>query len=318
MILKGIDFGNVLGASGVQGFFGEGYRFHTMWKFLGMNLHNMTFVSKTATLHKREGNMALRTDFTPEELFPNCVTAKPLRGVMLNAVGLSNPGLEALLDRNEWQGRNEPFLISLMPMADSSEGRLDEMKQMIHMISLRASSFRAQFGLQINFSCPNTKHKPASLVKESASIIEAAAVLGVPIMPKYGITSTPFEAIMELEKHPSCDAICVSNTFPYDWNMFGEAIWGKSESPLVKFNYQSGGISGSLLLPWVTDWIRTLRKMGFTKPINGGGGIMTKQDVKHYYDAGASSVFLGSVVPLRPWRVRGIIQYTNSLNWEGR
>jgi hypothetical protein len=64
MILRGIDFGNALGGSGVQGFFGEGYRIHEMMPF-PPDFMGMTFVAKTATLHERKGNMPLNSDYTP-------------------------------------------------------------------------------------------------------------------------------------------------------------------------------------------------------------------------------------------------------------
>ena len=95
MKLRGIEFGSVLGASGVQGFFGEGYWFHQPWADLGLDFRGMTFTAKTVTLSGRRGNMPIRADFKPQAWFPDCVKAKPLVGLMLNAVGLSNHGLRS-------------------------------------------------------------------------------------------------------------------------------------------------------------------------------------------------------------------------------
>ena len=87
MILRGIQFGRVWGASGVQSFFGEGYWFHRPWKLLGF-FHDLdesvTFVAKTTTFHAREGNMPLDGRFRPRELFPRCIVLKPWQGVVLN------------------------------------------------------------------------------------------------------------------------------------------------------------------------------------------------------------------------------------------
>ena len=47
MRLRNIDFGPVFGASGVQGFFGEGYLHHKFLRFLGLNFDGCTFVAKT-------------------------------------------------------------------------------------------------------------------------------------------------------------------------------------------------------------------------------------------------------------------------------
>ena len=217
MKLRGIDFGNVLGASGVQGFLGEGYWFHKMWHLFGLNFDGMTFVAKTATLLPRKGNMPLTRHYTPRQLFPRCVKAKTLRGVMLNSVGLSNPGLGALLGTGEWQKRVTPFLLSIMSLADTPKKRLEEMRLMVETIGFAKDSFSKPFGLQINLSCPNTGHDPRELIGESAKVLEIAASLGVPVMPKYSIASAPIQAVRELNDHPDCDAICVSNTLPFGW-----------------------------------------------------------------------------------------------------
>jgi dihydroorotate dehydrogenase len=314
MKLRGIEFGNILGASGVQGFFGEGYWFHNFFKPFGLEFSGMTFVSKTATRWPRKGNMPLTLKYRPREFFPGCVKAKPWRGAILNAVGLSNPGLCALLDTGLWQERMEPFFISVMSLADAPEGRLEELRQMVDLIGEQKDRFSASFGLQINLSCPNTKHDPRQLVGESEKALAVASKLGVPLMPKYSIASASVAAIRELGCNPFCDAICVSNTVPFgspciDW----QKVWGSKKSPLEK--YGGGGLSGPALCPLVCDWIAYLRDSGFTKPINGGGGIMRPDDVRRYLAAGTSSVFIGSVASLRPWRVKAIISQANSLEW---
>ena len=314
MKLRGIEFGNVLGASGVQGFFGEGYWFHSPWKLLGMNLKDMAFVAKTATFHHRTGNMALTADYRPRDFLPSCVVAKPMQGLMLNSVGLSNPGIVELLNTFKWQSHPKPFWISLMSVADTKEARLDELKRCIIALELCKPHFKAPFGLQINLSCPNTTHDPHKLIGETVAILEAASKLDVPLMPKFSIASAPITAIMELDQLPFCDAICVSNTIPFGWSGINwETTWGSKVSPLIHLG--GGGLSGTALSPLVCRWIKRLRDHGFTKHINGGGGILSRDDVMRYHQAGANSIFLGSVVALRPWRVRGIIKYANELTW---
>ena len=309
MKLRGIDFGNVLGASGVQGFFGEGYWFHHLWHPFGLDLDRVTFVSKTATLLPNKGNMILTKNFKPKEIFPKSIVAKLRKGSVLNAISLSNPGLGALLKTGRWQNRINPFMISIGSVAEKPRQRLEEIKIMLEAVKVCMSDFSAPFGLQINFSCPITSHDP----DESSKILNMAGTLGIPIIPKYSIASTSIEAIMELNQHESCDAICVSNSIQFGWpGINWERNWGKV-SPLAKFG--GGGLSGKDLRPLVCEWISRLRSAGFTKPINGGGGILNTADVKLYNDAGASSIFIGSVAILRPWRVGSIIDQANTLKW---
>lgn len=321
MKLRKIEFGSALGGSGVEGFFGnKEYLFHKLPGGLSPDFTGMTFVSKTTTLLGRNGNARLKSDYTLRDLFPDCVKIKPFSKVMLNAFGLSGPGLGALLGTGKWQKRTKPFLISLMSLSNSPKRRKEELRIAVEMIGLCKEDFSAPFGLQINLSCPNTEHDPRQLIGESAEMLETANILGVPVMPKYSIASAPVEAIMQLNDNPNCDAICVSNTIPYDWEGIDwVSIFGKNGSPLHR--YGGGGLSGKPLRPLVCMWIKRLRDAGFTKPINGGGGILCPEDVNHYFRAGASSIFLGSIAALstvtfRPWRVAETISQANHLKWE--
>ena len=109
MILRGIDFGNVLNASGARNFFGEGWKQTHAVDFFG-GWRGSTFVAKTTTLNprmepeKKLGNMRLDpATLQPVDWFPDCVWFNFRSGLTLNAVGLSGPGLEALLDWGLWQ-----------------------------------------------------------------------------------------------------------------------------------------------------------------------------------------------------------------------
>ena len=313
MILRGIDFGDVWGASGVQGFFGEGYWFHKL-PFLWPDFTGMTFVSKTATLFPRKGNMSLNKYYRPKKFFPSCVKVKFFKGLMLNSVGLSNPGIDALLEEGIWQKRKEPFIISVASVEDSQEKRLEELRAIVRAIKIYKKQFLAPFGLQINLSCPNTGHAPQELIGESEKVLDIAKALDVPLIPKYSIASAPIRAIMELNDNVFCDAICVSNTLPFGWRgLDWKKMWGSNISSLADLG--GGGLSGKELCPLVCQWIRDLKRIGFRKPINGGGGIFSSDDVVRYLDAGAASIFLGSVATLRPWKVKGIIKYANNLQW---
>ena len=314
MKLRGIDFGNVFSGSGVQGFFGEGYWFHHL-PLIGPKFKGMTFVSKTSTFLKNKGNMPLKSDFTPKEWFPNCIKVNIWKGLAVNSVGLSNPGICALLKRKIWQKLDKPFFISITSLAETAKDRAEEYRMIVDSIGLRMSDFKSQFGIQINLSCPNTSHDPVKMIAESASVLEILGGLGVPLMPKYSIASAPLGAIMELNQNPNCDAICVSNTVPFGWDKIDfKKVWGSYQSPLAHLG--GGGLSGKALKPFVLDYILKLKNLGFEKPINGGGGILCKKDVLDYYKSEASSVFLASVAFERPWRVQGMINYANSLKWQ--
>lgn len=315
MRLRGIEFGSALSASGTQGFFGEGYWFHKPFEKAGLlSFDDATFVAKTVTLLGNKGNMKLNSDSSPKLWFPSCIKANPLSGNMLNSVGLSNFGLGYYLGDGQWQKRDRPFWISLMSLAPTSEKRLSEFELMAEMLSLYQNDFSAPFGIQINLSYPNTEHDPSEIMKEAEAILNILNSIGVPLMLKYSIATAPIPAIMKLNDNPYCDAICVSNTLPYNWEGIDwNKAWGSEVSPLADLG--GGGLSGKALRPLVCRYIALLRESGFTKPINGGGGIFCQEDVRKYYHAGASSIFIGSVAVLAPWQVKPIITTANNLNW---
>lgn len=313
MKLRGIDFGRVWGASGVQGFFGEGYPFHRIFKALfgGMfSFGGMTFVAKTMTWRPREGNMPRREDgITPRERRPACIVVKFRKRVALNAVGLSNLGAEALLETGRWHAWRDPHFLSFAAVGGTPSVRLRELEEFVDFFGkTHQPYFKGPHGLQINLSCPNVGIYPEELVEEASDMLSAARSLEIPLAVKVNVLVPP-HAAYAIAAHAACDAICISNSIPWgalpdriDW----EKLFGSTISPLAKFD--GGALSGAPLLPLVVEWIREARRVGVKKHINGGGGILHPRDVRTLHNAGADSVAIGSLAILRPWRLRAVIQ----------
>ena len=314
MELRGIDFGHVLDASGVRGWFGEGHPFHR-WIPFGLSFAGSTFVAKTTTLEPRDPNGALAADGRTTRLLRQpCVRVDWRRGVVLNALGLPGPGLEALLAAGRWQRRTEPFFLSFAAIAETAEGRLDETRRFVRILSAALPDFAAPVGLQVNFSCPNVPHgePPPDPVAGFRAELDEYAALGVPLMVKLSVTQ-PVADARAIAEHPACDALCVSNTIPWgempdriDWHrLFG------ARSPLERFG--GGGLSGAPLLPLVAEWVSEARRAGTAAPINAGGGILRPADADLLHRAGASSVFVGTIAMLRGWRLARTIRRANRL-----
>lgn len=314
MRLRGIDFGYVMNSSGARGFFGEGYWFHRWFSPIGLRYYGATFVAKTTTLEPRKGNMPLRGDgVTPRNLFPECIRVNPFQGVTLNAVSLSGPGARDLLSRGIWQRFQRPFFISFMSVAQGPLKRLEELKEFVHLLQEYLPKFRAPLALEMNFTCPNVGLEVAvsTLVAEIRVALDIASHLRIPLVPKLN-AAFPVEVGLEVVGHDACDAVCMGNTIP--WGHLREKInwyrlFNSNISPLARLG--GGGLSGKPLLPVVSEWIRTARARGFKKPIVGCGGILSSDDARRIFDAGASAIQLGSVSILRPWRVQGIIRFAN-------
>jgi len=317
MKLRGIEFGSVFGASGVQGFFGEGYRHHQILRLFGLSLRGVTFVAKTVTTKKRKGKMPLKNDgITPKEWFPRCVKVYFRQGAMLNAVGLSNPGITALLDTGQWQKRDRPFLLSFAPVEPTPKDRIAEVRQFKCQLLSRLPTLQTQVGLQIDCSCPNVdiEKDPNLLANEVKNWLAILSALKIPLMPKFSVL-TPVQVAKKIADDPNCDAICVSNAIHWDdLDKVGidcEELFSTNISPLAEFG--GGGLSGKPLFPLVVDWLIRSRRIGTGKPILVGGGVSCSDDVNAIHYFGGSAIFIGSVVNLRWWRTRKIVARAHQL-----
>lgn len=313
MRLRGIDFGYALNASGARGFCGEGYWFHRIWSRLGLDYRGAAFVCKTLTLGYRAGNMTLR-GLTPDEVFPKAIVVRPIKGLVLNAVGLSNPGAAVVL--RQWAEHPEtlpvgPKLLSFMTVGSSPGARLSEVLGFVTLVRsyLPAGHVTRENGLaiQVNLSCPNTPLDDANMLRESREALDTFSRLDVPLLVKVGAHQAP-GVIREIADHPACDGVVCSNSIP--WGLLPDLIdwrklFGRIDSPLAHLG--GGGLSGAPLLPVVSAWVKSLRRTGFRKPIVGGGGILSRDDVTRVLESGADAIEVGSASILRPWRVRGII-----------
>lgn len=312
MRLRDADYGSVLVSSGTLGFYGEGYPYQRLLRPFGCDFAGAGFVAKTITMEPRKGNMRLKKDGTVPllPLRPRCIIADHQLNIALNAVSLSNLGARAHLAKGIWQNRREPFTLSFMAVGKTKEERLKELIEFVDLLLPELPSFLSSaVALQLNYSCPNAGHEVEELAHEVVEGLNIASVLGIPLIPKFNV-ELPVGIALELSRHPACDALCISNAIPWgklpdriNW----KALFGTTVSPLAHLG--GGGLSGAPLLPLVAEWVYTARKLGITKPINAGGGILKPKDVDVLLVAGASSVFLGSISFLEPFNVRATIRY---------
>ena len=307
MDVKGISFGPAWGAAGVLNFDGKGYPYHKYLKPFGMDFAGITHVSKTFTIEKKAGHMPLKTDgITPIEFKPKSIFADPIKGVALNAIDLTNFGLRHYLHSGIWEDIRKPFWLSFMAVGRFQLRRMDEYRECAELLSNYKQRFHP-FGLQINISCFNTGLPLKKLLGEAKDGLQYLSKIGIPLQVKINAL-TPIEVALEIARDSNCHSICVSNAIPYG-SHFPHSWWCYTfgeVSPLAQFG--NGALSGAPLREVVCDWIYTAKKRGLKKPINGGGGILSPVDVDKFRDAGAESVFLGSIAFLRPWRVRKTIE----------
>ena len=316
MLLGNVDFpGYVLNAAGARGFFPEGYWFH---RLTNPDWVGSIFVTKTTTARPQEGFMPMRKDgVTPKELFPRCIyVRKALGGHILNSVGLSGPGAEALVAEGSWQIWPHPFVISFMAVGDTHDKRMWECRMFAALIA--RTEFRSKFAIEINVSCPNVGLDHAELVGEVTEMLGIFAGLGVPLIVNVNLLF-PVTAAAEISKHPACAAVSQSNSIP--WGAFPEKIpwkklFGSDVSPLERRGFKPGGYSGPYAFPIMVDWIRKAREARYdTRWLIVGGGIQSVEDAEYavrFGDPIIMGIKLGIVGIVRPWRVQPIIRHVNS------
>lgn len=303
-------FGPVWDAAGARGFDGSGWGHHWLLRLLGLRCRGSTFVAKTITAEPRLGNTPFEATppYRPLRTFPDSVVFWPRKRTTLNAWGLSGPGVEALAEMFLDFHPTENFQVSFMPVGADRASRLEETQKFARVLGAVLKYLGVVVGVQLNASCPNTDHNLDEFVNELKEHLDILAELGIMVFVKESV-DTPFTQMLEVVGHAACTGLVTTNCVAWrnlpDWKKV--SLTGGLESPLAK--YGGGGISGPYLLPFVVNRIRRYRQAGFAKHINGGGGVSCVADAKWLFEAGADSIFWGTVANYAPWQVPRIIRY---------
>ncbi len=317
------------GQSGVQGFFGVTklfeYPYQKIYQYIpGYDFSGCTFVSKTVTLHQRLGNTELH-GFKIKHWLPKSIYVSWrgfLKGYMLNAVGLSNPGLISMLQEKIWQQRNNFFHFSLQLETGSEEKLREDLKREIRQITDHLSSWlkHCNYALQLNESCPNTGHAMDTgieSIKYKLSLFREY-MPDLKIWIKFNALISP-KVLAELQPH--CAGFVVSNTIPFD-EAPDRSDWKKlfaKGSPLPKRLGDPkilGGLSGLPVYPILIDFLKDVQQnyAEHNLQIIAGGGVFKKRQIEELATfKEVVGVSPGCVVVLRPMRVQSLIKHINKI-----
>ncbi len=215
-------------------------------------------------------------------------------GGMINAVGLANPGVDAVREEHlPWLEANLSRARTLVNVVGSTEGDFPTVIE-----RLGDAPFDA---IELNVSCPNVKAgglefgaDPAAL---TAVVSESRKRTTRPLFVKLSPTLADIGRTARIAVDAGADGISVVNTIP------GLVIDVETRRPALGFG--SGGVSGAGLLPVGVLATRKVRQ-AVQVPIIGIGGIASATDVLQYLIAGASLVAIGTAAmkdPKLPERV---------------
>lgn len=224
-----------------------------------------------------------------------------LAGGMINAVGLANPGLDAVC------AKHLPWLASHLPqtrkIANIVGFSVDEYQLVVSGLeeALAGGLAPAIDAFELNVSCPNVKAGGLEFGADPTAL--RAVVEGVrrvtrrPVFVKLSPTLVNIGDTARLAADAGADAISVVNTLP------GLLIDVEYRRPALGFG--TGGVSGAALLPVGVLATWKVRR-AVPLPILGVGGVARGEDAVQYIMAGASLVGVGTAAlrdPRAPQRI---------------
>lgn len=270
------------------------------------------FVTKAVSLEPRSGAPAPRVaEFT---------------GGMINAVGLANPGLEAVRrDHVPWMASHLSATRKLVNVVGFTTDEYPSVIAGLEAVLTGAHS-AAIDGYELNVSCPNTRAGGMEFGADPASlrvvVEKARRETRRPIFVKLSPTLEKIGDAARVAADAGADGISVVNTLP------GLVIDIERRQPALGFG--SGGVSGAAILPVGVLATWKVRR-AVPLPILGLGGVSSAADALQYIIAGASLVGVGTaamrdpraperiVADLEAWCARHgvsqIQQLTGTLEW---
>ncbi|MDP9800718.1 dihydroorotate dehydrogenase subfamily 1 [Arcanobacterium wilhelmae] len=271
--LAGVGLKNpVIAASGTFGF---GAEFAALWDINEIG----SFSFKGTTLAPRAGNPTPRVADAP--------------GGMLNAIGLANPGVEAVV------AQELPRIASYFDgpvMANVAGFSLEEYAQ----VAAAFNRSEQVAWLEVNISCPNVHAGGATFADtpESAAAVCRAIreVTDTPIIMKLAPAS-PMAQVAQACEAEGAAGVSLINTF------VGMRFDRRTGAPILSNG--TGGVSGPGVLPMALRAVYEVSR-SVNIPVVGIGGVMSADDVIEMMQAGAAAVQVGTASLLNPYACRDI------------
>lgn len=279
--LPGLDMKNpVIPASGTFGF---GYEFA---KFYDINQLG-SMMLKGTTLEPRYGNPLPRIAEGPSG--------------MLNAIGLQNPGVYAVM--NEELEKLRPLYTDKV-IANIGGSAIDDYVE----TAKRISTHDMVGALELNISCPNVHAggiqfgtNPEMAAQVTKAVKEVSQK---PVYVKLSPNVTDIVAMAKAVEAAGADGITMINT------LIGMRFDIKTGKPII--TNKTGGYSGPAIFPVALRMVYQVSQ-AVDIPVIGMGGIASGKDAIEMMIAGASAVAVGCQNLVDPYACPKIIQEMNDI-----
>ena len=276
LTLCGLPLDNpIIPASGT---FGYGYEFAELYDINCLG----TFSFKGTTRAPRTGNAQPRI--------------AEYAGGLLNAVGLQNPGVDAVI------AEELPRLQTVFHkpvMANISGFSLNEYVEVCQKLDACP-----QVGwLEVNISCPNVHGGGMSFgtdPRAAAAVTRAVKdAVKKPVIVKLSPNVTDITSIAKACEDAGADGLSLINT------LMGMRIDLRSRRPLLA--NRTGGMSGPGIFPLAVRMVWQVYE-AVRIPIIGMGGVRTAEDVLELMLAGATAVQVGAANLVSPFACRDLVR----------
>ena len=274
--LCGIDLDNpVIPASGT---FGYGHEFAELYDINVLG----SFSCKGTTLAPRFGNETPRIAEAPAG--------------MINAVGLQNPGVDAVI-AEELPKLAQCFRKPIL--ANVSGFSVKEYAAVCQKLDSQP-----QVGwLEVNISCPNVHGGGMSFgtdPAQAAAVTRAVrAVTTKPVIMKLSPNVTDIAAVAKACEEAGADGISLINT------LMAMRIDLKTRRPVLANT--TGGLSGPAVFPVALRMVWQVAR-AVSIPVVGLGGVSSAEDVIEMMMAGATAVEIGAANLVDPFVCKRIVE----------
>lgn len=214
----------------------------------------------------------------PREGYKN-PTVVQVEGGYLNAVGLSNPGVDSFAEEIR---RNErvPIIVNLV---GSTEDEFVSMVKKFDGLNILA--------YELNLSCPHVAKVGLEVGDDPELVSRIVKSLKSrtrkPVIAKVGLGASDIVETARVSRDAGADAITAINTI--------RAMTIDVTTGMPVLSNRVGGLSGAAIRPVAVRCVYEISKeVGL--PVIGSGGVSSWEDAAEFILAGASAVQMGTVI----------------------
>ena len=219
-----------------------------------------------------------------------------MTGGMLNAVGLQNPGIDAVIEK---EVPNIAKIFQGPVIANVGGFSIDEYAENCRKLE----DVEQVKILEVNISCPNVHAGGRNFgcdPKAAAEVTKAVkAATSKPVFMKLTPNVTDIAEIAKACEDAGADGVCLINT------LLGMRIDLKSRKPIIA--NRTGGVSGPAVFPVALRMVWDVYE-AVNIPIIGCGGISSAENAAEMMLAGATAVEVGAANLKDPFACKTMVE----------